>query len=398
MVVEIEKYDDFGRGICFINNKITFVPNTVPKDKVSIKIEKEYKNYNIARVIKYIKYSKLRVKEKCPYFNKCGGCVLQNIDYETSILYKKEKVINFLKKNKLNINPIVITNPNNYNYRNKINLKVINNQIGYYEEKTHNLILIDSCIIASKVINKGIDLIKDIGIKNGNVTLRSNLNEELLIIIYSNDKLNIDIDKIKSKVKLVGIVINDKIYYGEDFLFERLNNLLFKYSYDSFFQINPNIASKLFEIISSYINREDEVLDIYCGVGTLSLIAAKKTKSVIGIEIIENAVINANFNAKINGLNNVNFLLNDASKAITKINRSFNKVIVDPPRAGLTKTVIEAIKKIKPKKIIYVSCDFHTLVRDILLLSDIYEIEDAYILDMFSYSYHVETICVLKIH
>ena len=398
MEVKIEKLDDFGRGICYIDNKVTFVPNTIPNDLLEIKITKEFKNYNEGKLINILIPSKKRIEPKCPYFSKCGGCVLQNVNYKDTLEYKKEKVTNIFKKNKLEINPIVIENANYYNYRNKISLKVIDKKIGYYEPKSHSIVEIDSCLVASNSINKTIQLIKKMNIINGLVTIRCNKNDEILIIINSKDKLNIDVDSIKEKIKLVGIVINNKLFYGEDFLYENINGIFYKISYDSFFQVNPYIASKIFDIIKENINSNETVLDIYSGVGTLSLTASTVAKKVIGIEIVENAVLNAIHNAKINKINNVDFLLNDATKAITKLNLSFDKVIVDPPRAGLTKTVIDTIKKIKPKEIIYVSCDPQTLVRDIKLLSDLYTINKFYIADMFSFSYHVESICILKIN
>ena len=398
MEIKIEKLDDFGRGICYIDNKVTFVPNTIPNDLVEIKITKEFKNYNEGKLINILIPSKKRIEPKCPYFSKCGGCVLQNMNYKDTLEYKKEKVINIFKKNKLEINPIVIENANYYNYRNKISLKVIDKKIGYYEPKSHFIVEIDSCLVASNSINKTIQLIKKMGIINGLVIIRCNKNDEILIIIESKDKLNIDVDSIKENIKLVGIVINNKLFYGEDFLYENINGIFYKISYDSFFQVNPYIASKIFDIIKENINSNETVLDIYSGVGTLSLTASTVAKKVIGIEIVENAVLNAIHNAKINKINNVDFLLNDATKAITKLNLFFDKVIVDPPRAGLTKTVIDTIKKIKPKEIIYVSCDPQTLVRDIKLLSDLYKINKFYIADMFSFSYHVESVCILKIN
>lgn len=398
MEIKIEKLDDFGRGICYIDNKVTFVPNTIPNDLVEIKITKEFKNYNEGKLINILIPSKKRIEPKCPYFSKCGGCVLQNMNYQDTLEYKKEKVINIFKKNKLEINPIVIENANYYNYRNKISLKVIDKKIGYYEPKSHFIVEIDSCLVASNSINKTISLIKKMGINNGLVTIRCNKNDEILIIIESKDKLNIDVDSIKENIKLVGIVINNKLFYGEDFLYENINEIFYKISYDSFFQVNPYIAEKIFNIIKENIKPNETVLDIYSGVGTLSLTATTVAKKVIGIEIVENAVLNAIHNAKINKINNVDFLLNDATKAITKLNLFFDKVIVDPPRAGLTKTVIDTIKKIKPKEIIYVSCDPQTLVRDIKLLSDLYIINKFYIADMFSFSYHVESVCILKIN
>lgn len=396
MKIDIEKLDDFGRGIGYIDGKITFVPNTVPGDIVNINIIKEHKKYNEATIDNFIKYSEDRVKPPCPYFTKCGGCTLQNLSYENTINYKLNKIKNIFTKNRIDITPKIISNPNPYNYRNKISLKVVDTKIGFYLNNTHNIIEINECLIANPAINECINYIKNFNIINGNVIIRCNQNEEILIIIESQDNLTIDIELLKKKIKLVGIIINNKTFYGKNYLFERINNTLFKISYDSFFQVNPYIASELFQLISDNIKQYDKVLDLYCGVGTLSLNAASKALSVTGIEIVPNAILNALFNASLNDLSNVHFVLNDVSDAIAKIKLDFNKVIVDPPRAGLTKETIDILLKINPTSIIYVSCDPQTLVRDYKLLSDTYEIEKSYILDMFSYTYHVETVLILK--
>ena len=393
--MKIERFDDLGRGIGYINNKVTFIDKVVPEDIVEVELTKEKKKYNEAKLIKIIKPSPLRIDAKCPYFSKCGGCQFQNISYKDTIKYKKEKIVNIFSKHKISIFPEVITNISPYNYRNKITLKVNNYKIGFYINKTHNLVEINKCLLANPAINASIPLIKRFNICNGEVTIRCNQNAEILIVINSQDNLNIDTNYLKSKIKLVGIVVNNKTYYGENSLFERMNNLLFKISYDSFFQINPYIASKLFQIISDNIDSSDKVLDLYCGVGTLSLMAAKKAQKVLGIEVVPNAIINALFNARVNDLNNTQFVINDASTAISKIKPDFNKIIVDPPRSGLTKNIIDVLLKIKPDEIIYVSCDPQTLVRDFTLLSSIYEIKKSYILDMFSYTYHIETILIL---
>ena len=393
--MKIERFDDLGRGISYINNKVTFIDKVVPEDIVEIELTKEKKKYNEAKLIKIIKPSPLRIDAKCPYFSKCGGCQFQNITYENTIKYKKEKIVNIFSKHKISIFPEVITNISPYNYRNKITLKVNNYKIGFYINKTHNLVEINKCLLANPAINASIPLIKRFNICNGEVTIRCNQNAEILIVINSQDNLNIDTNYLKSKIKLVGIVVNNKTYYGENSLFERMNNLLFKISYDSFFQVNPFIASQLFQIIGDNIDSSDKVLDLYCGVGTLSLMATKKAQKVLGIEVVPNAIINALFNARINDLNNTQFVINDASTAISKIKPDFNKIIVDPPRSGLTKNIIDVLLKIKPDAIIYVSCDPQTLVRDFTLLSSIYEIKKSYILDMFSYTYHIETILIL---
>ena len=393
---EIVRLDDLGRGICYVDGKITFVPKTVVGDIVNIKIIKEKSKYNEGNLIEIVKPSPKRLEALCPYFNVCGGCDLQNISYEDSILYKKDKVINLFKRNGLVINPEIIKSTNPYNYRNKITLKVREGNIGFYESKSHKIVEIKECIIARKCINDVIPFIHSWNLKNGEVTIRCNQNNEILIVVDTKDSIDIDVNDIKGKVKLCGIVINNNIYYGDNFLFEIINGIVFKISYNSFFQVNPEVASKLFQIVVENIDSDDTVLDLYSGVGTISLQASKKAKSVVGVEIIANAVLNSVYNANINKITNAKFLLNDATLAIKNLNGEYNTIVVDPPRAGLTKEVVEAILTYEPKRLIYVSCDMHTLVRDILLLSDKYNIKKSYVVDMFSNTYHVENICILE--
>ena len=195
----------------------------------------------------------------------------------------------------------------------------------------------------------------------------------------------------------MGIVFNEKTIYGNNFFYERLNNKLFKVSFDSFFQINLNIASKLFDFILDNIRDGSKVLDLYSGVGTLGIVASSKALKVYSVEIIKNAVLNGIFNASLNKRNNIKYILGDVSNLVNKINEEFDTLIIDPPRRGLDKNTIDFILRKKPSKIIYVSCDANTLMRDLKKLEDSYEINDFKIMDMFSFTYHVECMCILNI-
>lgn len=390
MKVEIVKLDDFGRGICFVNDKVTFVPNTVPGDIANIKIIKEHKKYNEAILVDLVNPSSNRIDALCPYFGICGGCTLQTLSYEKGIDYKKEKVINYFKKMGLIINPSLITNDTPYNYRNKITLKVVNGVIGYFKLNSHSVVEIKKCILAEDCINDVINIISNMKIINGEVIIRCNYKSEILIIINSKDKINIP--NINENIK--GIIINDKVIYGNDYFYEEINNIKYKVSYKAFFQVNRSVASKMFKLVEDFTNNNDCVLDLYSGVGTLGLSASKNAKNVLGVEINKDAVDNANQNALINNLNNAKFIYSDASN-IKNIDVAFNKLIVDPPRAGLSREVIDFIKFKLPDEIMYISCDYHTQARDLKLL-DSYEIIDSYICDLFSYTYHVECICFLR--
>lgn len=396
MEVTIEKLDHKGQGIAYVNNLITFIPKTIPGDVVEIRIAKKKKHYQLGIVTKYIKRGKDYKPAFCPFYGLCGGCDLENFSYEEQLAYKKEKVKNIFERMKIKIDLLVIANKNPKNYRNKIELKVKEGKIGFYQAKTNKIVEINNCMITRDCINKVIPYIKTWNILEGNIIIRCNQNEEVLIIIETKDKISIDIEKIKNKIKLVGILLNQKTIYGENYLIERINGILFKFSYDSFFQVNPEVAKELFTIVKENLKENLKVLDLYSGVGTFSLTLAKKSKKVIGVEIIPNAVLNAINNAKINRIENVEFLLNDVEDAVSKIKENFDVWIIDPPRSGIDKNTLQVIQKNIPPKIIYISCDPQTLARDVNNLKENYIVEKTYILDMFSYTYHIETICILS--
>lgn len=395
----IASLDNFGRGVARINNKVVFIKNALPGEIVDIKITVDKKNYSEALVTNYKKTSPKRIASKCPYFNECGGCHLLFYHYEDTLDFKLTKVQNLLLKNKISVPDIsIISNPLDFNYRNKIKLKINAGNIGFYKEDTHELVPINECLIANDCLNKVIKNYKLLNLENATLTIRCNTNNEVLLIIDALDpNYNIEIEKLKKEIKLVGIVYNDKTIYGNNFYYERLHNFLFKVSYDSFFQVNPYITEKLFDLILNHISPNSKVLDLYSGVGTLSLLSSQKAQAVYSIEIVPNAVLNGLFNAKINKIDNVKFLLGDVSKLINKLNFDFDTLIVDPPRKGLDKNTINFIQSKLPSKIIYISCDVSTLIRDLNVLKAKYTIKEYKILDMFSYTYHLESLCILNL-
>ena len=397
MQVTIEKLDNLGRGICYIDNKITFVDNALPNEIVDISLTKENKKYNEAIVLKYIKLSENRIDSICPHFNNCGGCNFLNLSYEDTLSYKKDKLTNIISKYAgINTNIEVIPSPSTINYRNKITLKVVNGKYGYFENNSHTLTNIDNCLLAEKAIYNFIKDVNYLNIKNGEVVIRSNYNDELLIWIKSEDEVTPDISYLKEHHKIVGIIKNDTLLIGESSFIEIINGMLFKVSYDSFFQINRGICSILFNEINNNLEESEVLLDLYCGVGTLGINSSKLVRKTYGIEIVKNAVLNAITNAKINKCENNFYLLGDVSKCLSKINDKVDSVIVDPPRAGLDKITKDTLIKFKPKKIIYVSCDPLTLARDLKELKEHYDIKVIKGLDMFPYTYHCESVCILE--
>lgn len=395
MKAKIERLDHFGKGIAKIDDIITFVPYVLPNEEVELEIIKSKKNFNEGKCLKIYNECKERKKAFCPYFMLCGGCNLEHMSYDDTLKFKKEKVTNILEKNKLDF-PKVIIHPtqNTKFYRNKITLKVVNNQIGYYESESHNIVDINKCFIAKEVINKCLSELKKMNLKDGEIIIRTNHNDEILIVAKGD--YNFTRNDFSKDLKIVGIVINNKTMFGDNFLITNINNVLFKYSYDSFFQVNNEVAGYIFAYIKNYV-KDGTILDLYCGVGTLSIMASFNAKKVYGVEIVPNAIKNALINGKMNQRDNLYFMLGDVAKTINKIKESFDLIIVDPPRKGLDNITLDYLMKSDAKDIIYVSCDPVTLARDLVTLSQKYNIEEVHAFDMFPYTYHVESVCVLKI-
>ena len=396
MLVKIEKLDNQGRGICYINNKITFIPNTLPEELVDIKITKETSKYNEGIVVSYQEISPKRVETICPFYQKCGGCHLMHMSYQETINFKKEKLVNILTKYaKFTPNISFVPSPKTLYYRNKITLKIKDNDYGYYSPNSHNFIKVDKCLLVKEEINNFLPIIPKFNIIDGEITIRSNYNQELLISITTNNKITLPEEL--SNYKVVGVILNNELIYGENHFIDIINHKLFEISYNSFFQINNYITSIIFNDIKKEVPKHSKVLDLYCGVGTLGIASYNENEKLYGIEIIPNAILNAIKNSKINKIDNVSYHLGDVAKIINKINDNIDVVIIDPPRKGIDKKTISIILKILPKKIIYMSCDPITLARDLNILKDKYDLEKITGYDMFPYTYHVECVCIIKL-
>ena len=394
--VKVEKLDDFGRGIGYVDNKIIFISDAMIGEVVDVNIIKETNKYYEGEVIKYIKKSRDRVNVRCPYYKFCGGCNILHMNYDNQINYKKDKLKNILKKfSGLNLDIDVIKNKDVICYRNKIELKIQDNRWGYYNSNTHYFVEIDKCLLAKDSINKVIQNKKYINVSNGKIIIRSNYNDEILLCIETKDKVDIDIDSLKNNIKLVGVVVNNKTYYGDNFFYEMINNKIFKVNYNSFFQINNYITKEMINVINDNCSGKI-LLDLYCGVGFLGQVIDYEFDKIYGIELNRNSVIDAINNAKINKISNTYYMCGDSSKLISNIKENIDTLIIDPPRSGLYKNMVNDVLNICSDKIIYVSCNPITLVRDINLLKEKYVVEKIYLLDMFSNTFHFESVCVLK--
>ena len=391
--VTINKLDNKGRGIGYTSGKIVFVKNALLGEVVTLKNIKEHKKYITADIQNIVKKSELRNIPKCPYYDSCGGCNLMHVGIDYQEEYKEEKVKEILKKYaNIKENVKFIKNNKELYYRNKVTLKVKNGEFGYYNDETHNFINVNNCLLVNNKINEFIksNVIK---INNGELVIRVNYQDELLISIKSEENISILNDI--NKYNVVGVVLNDKIIYGTSFFYDYIGDFKFKVSYNSFFQVNNYMASNIFMILKSNLKGKN-LLDLYCGVGTLGLSLKDNFESIYGIEKIENAIIDAKENALINNCHNAHFYAGDTYEVLKDINVSFDTIIVDPPRSGLNEETRNLIIKLKPDKLCYVSCDPFTLARDLNILNEFYDVEKINALDMFPNTYHVECVCILE--
>ena len=390
--IQIKKLDNEGRGIGYFDNKIAFISNALPGEEVVVDFTKNKKKYIEGKSIEVLKKSPLRVIPKCPYYELCGGCNLMHIGIDSQEDYKLNKSKDILKKYaSLDKEIKLIKSNKDLYYRNKISLKVNNYKWGYYNASTHEFCSVDNCLLANNSINEIIHNKEFLRFKDGSITIRCNYNNEILIDIKSEDKF----EYFNVPDNVVGIIVNDKIVYGENYFFDMIGDMKFKISYNSFFQINNYIANEIFKLLNGNLNG-DKLLDLYCGVGTLGLSLKDNFNKIVGIEKIENAILNAKENAISNGVKNSEFYAGDTAKILKDLEYDFDTVIVDPPRSGLNKETMDLIININPKTICYVSCDQITLSRDLKILLDNYYVSKINVLDMFPNTYHCESVCILE--
>lgn len=384
----VEKIDNLGRGILYDDGKITFIPDTIPGDVIKFTTVKEKKNFKIAALTSIEEKSPLRCENNCEYSHACGGCQFMDLNYETGLNLKVEGIKNYLIKNGIDNEVNLIKSNTPYNYRNKISLKISGTKIGFYEKSSKKIVPITKCAIANDQINKCIKSISSLGINNGFVDIRVSTTNELLISIHTHE----DIDY--TSLKNYNLVVNKETIYNNNYFVDVINKLNYEVCFDSFFQTNPYITSSLVDIVVDNVKKDSTVLDLYCGVGLFSIALAKRVNKVYALEYSKNAIINANNNALRNNIDNANFKVCDLSKKLI-IKDSVDTIVVDPPRSGIDKVVMDNIIKHNPCTIVYISCDVSTFIRDIKLLKDTYNVDKLYLLDMYCNTYHMENICVL---
>lgn len=396
MQYKIEKLDNFGRGISHINNKIVFISNALEDEVVDATTTYSNKKFDEAKVNEIIEGSRMRIKPICPYFDICGGCNLLHMNYDDQLKFKYNKVkdiiFKYLKEN-IKVNDVIYSNQ--FNYRNKASFEV-KEKLCYKMRKSTNLVDIKYCYLLDNNINDIVHVLNNLNLKNiNNITIRTG-EEDIMVIISGNPTQEI-IDALKEKAR--SIYVNDKLVYGRSNIVSKIGNYEFFVSDKSFFQVNKYNVKNLYDKVLEYaeLTGNENILDLYCGTGTIGIYLSKYAKSVIGIEVNEQAIFDANVNKNKNNIENISFICDTTSNINNIVNNDFDVIIVDPPRSGLDKNTINFLINSKAKRVVYVSCDIMTLVRDLNILKQDYDIREITPVDMFPNTYHVECVCVLKL-
>jgi len=432
-----------GEGIAKIDNFTIFIKGAIKGEKVKILILKVNSSYAFAKILEIINPSEYRCEEDCSSYKRCGGCDLRHIKYEKTLEIKRNMVQSLVNKTlikKVKVKDTIgMEEP--FNYRNKAQYPIGLNKerepiFGVFANRTHDIINTNNCKIQTKISEEIAQYIITF-IKENNIQIYNEKNntgvfrhiivkvgmatKQIMCILVVNEenvkkekeliqRLKEKFSEIKTIVKNINnkntnVILGNKniILYGDGYIEDKLGGYTFKISPMSFYQINPIQTEKLYNLAikKAELTGNETILDLYCGIGTIGIFASKYVKQVYGIEIIPQAIKDAKENAEINNIKNAEFMVGEVEIALSKLIQE-RKIIpevvfVDPPRKGLDNTTMKNLLKVEPQKIIYISCNPATLIRDLKIFEEKYEIKDIMPVDMFPWTKHVETISVLEI-
>ena len=430
--VKCTHLDENGRGVVKFNGSEFSVAGVLPGEKVFIELVYT-KGGTFAKLVKIDEPSPLRIEPVCANAGKCGGCQLMHLPYEKQLAFKQDMVEGLFKEIKADD---IIGMEEPYHYRNKIHTtfsfarggKILS---GIYEENTHRLIPVADCFIQDKCSVKITETIKKLMKKykltpynedNGHGNIRHVMfrkgafSGELMVVIVSGNKIFPNKaafceDLVKAHKEITTVILNyntaktsmvlgneQTVLYGSGTITDTMCGVKFKISPRSFYQVNPYQTKKLYEkaIELAGIKPSETVLDAYCGIGTISLIASKAAKKVTGVELNEVAVKDAKFNAKNNNITNAEFICADAGEYMAKNEKKFDIVILDPPRSGSDRKFLDSLIKCAPSRIVYISCNPVTQKRDVEYLEKDYKVERVVPVDLFPQTYHVESVVLMS--
>ena len=435
----VTDYTAEGQGVARIEGCAVFLPNAIAGEKYIVRIEKVGKTWAAGKIVEILEKSPHRVQRECPISASCGGCDFWQMDYEEETRLKAERVrqcLNRIGGEALTEMPILAA-PTVYGYRNKAQYPVASQKgrvyAGFFKAGTHQVVENDRCLIlpdeTEQVRRIVIDYVNHYRVSAYDETARKGLlrhiyvrrgvvSGQILVCLAINGRkiphpedLIARLQAVEGFTTLVlsvntkdtNTVLGDEeiVLYGQGFIEDTLCGLSFRLSARSFYQINHHQAQRLYDaaIRQAQITKNDTVLDLYCGVGTITLCMAGAAGKVIGVEVVPQAVEDARENAKRNGIENAEFFCGDAGAAALELEKQGVKadvVVVDPPRKGLNADTIEALHRFAPRRIVYVSCDPATLARDVALLKERgYQVANATAADLFPRCAHVESVVCL---
>lgn len=452
--IEITGVAAEGKAIARFDNQVIFLSNVVPGDIVDIQLTKKRKSYMEGIPVHFHKKSVERAEPFCSHFGTCGGCKWQNLPYERQLNYKQQQVIDtFIRIGKVElpaISPIIGSGFTQY-YRNKLEFTFSNrrwlkkeeinsevkqmNGLGFHIPGRFDKVLdIEKCYLQKEPSNQirlfinqyaienqldFFDLRKQSGFLRTLIIRTTETGELMVILVFFHENegkrvellnaLKVRFEEITSLFFIINTKANDTItdlefflYHGKDHILEKMDDLVFKIGPKSFYQTNSKQAHELYKIASEFacIDSHHIVYDLYTGTGTIANFVARKAKKVIGLEYMPEAIEDAKKNSELNGIENTLFFAGDIRDILSEefvINHGHPDVmIVDPPRTGMHKDVVEQICKILPDRIVYVSCNPATQARDIQLMDEYYKVTRIQPVDMFPHTHHVENIALLE--
>lgn len=439
--VHFEDVTHDGSGVAKIDGYPIFVPNGLSGEKAKIKVTKVNKNYGFGRLMEILSVSPNRVEAPCPIYYQCGGCQLQHFSYEGQLKAKEKQVRDVLERigklENVTVHPVLgMEDP--WRYRNKAQVPVGEEAgrlvSGFYQARSHRIINMEACLIQHEQNDTAIQIVKDIcqrygisaykeetnkGILRHVMTRYGYTTEDMMIVLVTRTpdlphrkqivKEIVDsIPAVKAIVqninqKQTNVIFGEKtkVLWGSEVIYDYIGDIKFAISARSFYQVNPKQTKILYEKALEYaaLSGEETVIDAYCGIGTISLFLAKKAKKVYGVEIVPEAIADANKNAQLNGIENVVFEVGKAEQVIPqwyKEGVQADVLVVDPPRKGCDEALLDTILNMKPERVVYVSCNPATLARDLRILEDGgYKTLEVQPVDMFPHTGHVEVIVKL---
>ena len=444
--VTFEDLTHEGAGVAKIEGFPIFVENALPDERGKIKVTRVKKGFAFGRLIELYEESEHRIEAPCPIYAQCGGCQLQHLSYEGQLNFKKRQVEQVLARiGKLDLNKVKVHQTLGMNdpwsYRNKAQVPVGEREgglvAGFYQKRSHDIIDMERCLIQQAENDDVVQAVKRIceqyGVRAYNeekhkgwlrhIMVRYGLvTKEMMIVFVTKTadfqhkqeiitQITEQFPHVKSIIqninnKRTNVIFGEetKVLWGEEYIYDKIGDVTFAISARSFYQVNPEQTKVLYDKALEYaeLTGKESVIDAYCGIGTISLILAQKAKNVFGVEIVPEAIEDAKRNAELNGIKNAEFAVGEAEVVIPEWYKQGNTadvIVVDPPRKGCDESLLRTILDMRPKRVVYVSCNPGTLARDLHVLEQGgYKTVEVQPVDMFPHTTHVEVVTYLKLN